>query len=106
MIVWWIEYQRKRKLSQLKEIDKWCSYIVGSLVEKQTWIDKGINPDVSYKKLDKTLGSSLGTCLRVYHGVYANSGDIEEHAKSLLGDCIKSEEVILGKELDKELKEF
>jgi hypothetical protein len=103
---WWIAYRGRRKLSQLKEIDKWCGYIVDSLLEKQHWIDQGINVEGSYKELDKTLGESLAICLRVYHGVYADNVTIEEHAIVLLKDCIKTAEKRLGKELNKELKDF
>lgn len=103
---WYTTYQLKRKQSQLKQIDKWCKYITDSLVERQNYADMGIPTGKIYSDLDNTLGQGLGICVRMYHGVYANPIVIQEHAEKLLRKCVEDAESILGKELDKELKDF
>lgn len=103
---WFTSYQLKRKQLQLKQIEKWCNYITNSLVERQKYTDMGIPTGKLYSDLDNTLGQGLGICVRMYHGVYANPSVIQEHAEKLLHKCVEDADIILGKELDKELKEF
>ena len=104
----WKTYCLNRKEKQWEDINKVCDEIVNSLVQRQRDYDKGYHFDYEriYKQYDDTLGSHLGVLIQIYYGIWSSEDVLFKHGVDLLKGCEDKAEAILGKELNKEFKEF
>tara|TARA_B100001105_G_scaffold249743_1_gene237156 strand:+ start:433 stop:771 length:339 start_codon:yes stop_codon:yes gene_type:complete len=101
-------YCLNRKEKQWEDINKVCDEIANSLVQRQKDYDKGYHFDYDrhYAEYDAALGAYLGVLLKLYYGVWSSEATLLKHAGDLLNGCADKAEAVLGKELNKEFKEF
>lgn len=104
----WKTYCLNRKEKQWEDINKVCDEIVNSLVQRQRDYDYNRHFDYThhYAEYDAALGAYLGVLLKLHYGIWISEVTLLKHVGDLLKGCADKAEAILGKELDKEFKEF